>query len=90
MLLIELERLVEIGLTPHRHSPRRRRRLRTRCSAEAAWELAVGAAASFLVLDANPLDDITHLRALHAVVLRGRLIGAEELARLRAGDVVPK
>jgi hypothetical protein len=34
-------------------------------------------------VDANPVDDIRHLRRLSAVVLRGRLLTAADLADLR-------
>jgi len=83
MLLQELERLVEIGMTP-----REVLAAATVMSAEAAQRpelgrIAVGAPASFLILDANPLTDIRNVRALSTVVLRGRVLGAEELARLR-------
>jgi len=83
MLLQELERLVAIGMTPQQVLA-----AATVTSAEAAQRpefgrIAVGAPASFLILDANPLTDIKNVRALSTVVLRGRVIGAEELARLR-------
>lgn len=83
VLLTELERLVEIGMTP-----RQAIAAATVISAAAAGQpelglVTVGAPASFLVLDANPLDDIRHTRRLAAVVLRGRLFAAEALAALK-------
>lgn len=83
MLLLELERLVEIGLTP-----RQALAAATTTATEAVLHhgtgrIEVGAPAMMLVLDANPLLDIKNLRALSAVVLMGRLIEAPELARLR-------
>jgi hypothetical protein len=42
-----------------------------------------GGEASLLVVDGNPLVDIRSLRHLSGVVLRGQLLGPEELARLR-------
>ncbi len=84
MLLLELERLVEIGLTP-----RQALAAATTTAAEAvlhhgSGRIEVGAPAMFLVLDANPLTDIRNLRTLSAVVLSGRLIESAELARLRS------
>ena len=83
MLLLELERLVEVGLTP-----RQALAAATTTAADAVMHhgtgrIEVGAPAMFLVLDANPLIDIKRLRSLSAVVLSGRLIEAPELERLR-------
>lgn len=39
-----------------------------------AGTLAVGKSADFIVLDANPLDDITNTRKISAVVLRGAAV----------------
>jgi imidazolonepropionase-like amidohydrolase len=85
-LLDELERLVQAGL-----SPPAALRAATSTAAFAARRpqlarIAVGAPASFLILDADPRVDIGNLRRLSAVVLRGRLIDAAGLARLRALD----
>lgn len=84
MLLLELERLVEIGMTP-----RQALAAATTTAAEAVLHhgtgrIEAGAPAMFLVLDADPTTDIRNLRALSAVVLSGRLIESAELARLRA------
>ena len=83
MLLLELERLVAIGLTP-----RQALAAATTTAAEAVLHhgtgrIEAGAAAMFLVLDANPLIDVRNLRTLSAVVLSGRLIESAELVRLR-------
>ena len=48
-----------------------------------------GIAGLMLTLGAAPRSDIRNLRGLAAVVLRGRLIEAEELARLRGADQEP-
>ena len=45
--------------------------------------MAVGAPASFVILNANPLTDITNLRAISAVMSRGQVLGTDELAKLR-------
>lgn len=83
MLLRELEALVAIGMTPQQVLT-----AATATSAAAAarperGRIAVGAPASFLVLDASPLRDIANLRRLSAVVLGGRLLSAADLATLR-------
>ncbi|MEZ0471499.1 amidohydrolase family protein [Luteimonas salinilitoris] len=44
--------------------------------------IAPGFEADLLVLDANPLADILHTRAIHAVVLDGRLLTADALNQL--------
>lgn len=83
MLLLELERLVEIGMTP-----RQVLTAATVTSAAAAQRpdlgrLRAGGPASFLLVDRNPLSDITALRRLSTVVLRGRVLDRTALAALR-------
>jgi len=83
MLLLELERLVDIGLTAQQVLV-----AATLTSAQAAQRpelgrVMVGAPAAFIILDGNPLLDIKNLRAISAVVLRKQLLDADELAKLR-------
>lgn len=85
-LLVELERLVEAGL-----SPRHALRAATTTAAQAAGRpdlarIAPDATASLLILDADPLADIRNVRRLSTVVLHGRPIDSIELARLRTLD----
>ncbi|MEX2365240.1 MAG: amidohydrolase family protein, partial [Pseudohongiellaceae bacterium] len=37
--------------------------------------IAIGKSADFIVLDANPLEDITNTRRIREVVLRGEIVG---------------
>ncbi len=82
-LLLELERLVECGLTA-------REALAAAASTPARLMrrqdlgvVAPGAEASFLIVDADPLADITNLRRLSGVVSRGRYLDASQLTALR-------
>jgi imidazolonepropionase-like amidohydrolase len=43
--------------------------------------LEVGKSADFLVLDANPLDDITNTRRIAAVILRGAAVDRSQPVR---------
>ncbi len=47
-----------------------------------------GRRADFLVLDANPLEDIRNTRAIHAVYLAGQRIDREAIARELRGETV--
>jgi imidazolonepropionase-like amidohydrolase len=80
----ELELLVEAGMTPMQT-------IVAATSTSAAYlkltdqgTLAAGKRANFIVLDANPLDDITNTRRIAAVHVNGREIDRAALVR-RAG-----
>ncbi len=79
----ELELLVESGL-----SPAAALRAATLDAAEFlgrsadAGSIAVGKQADLLLLDADPLQSISHTRRIHAVVLDGRLLRRAELDTL--------
>ena len=71
---IEMEDMVAAGMTPMQVIV-----AATRNSAEFlrladAGTLQAGKSADFIVLDANPLDDITNTRRISAVVLRGAAV----------------
>lgn len=83
LLLVELERLAALGLTP-----REVLRAATSTSAAAAGRpdlgrVTVGAPAAFIVVDGNPLDDLRHLRRLATVVHGRRLLDRRALEDLR-------
>jgi imidazolonepropionase-like amidohydrolase len=46
-----------------------------------AGTLEAGKSADFLVLDANPLDDIVNTRRMSAVILRGAAVDRTQPAR---------
>src|SRR6266850_6305438 len=78
----ELENMVMAGIPPAKVLE-----AATRVSAEILGQddlgmVATGKSADFVVLDANPLDDITNTRKISRVYLRGHMI---DRARLRAG-----
>jgi imidazolonepropionase-like amidohydrolase len=80
----ELELLVEAGLTPLQAL-----QAATRDAAAAmavSKELGtvqVGKTADLVLLDADPLKDISNTRKINAVILRGRLFSKHELASMR-------
>ena len=83
---LELEDMVRSGMTPAEAIA-----AATGTSAEllqltGVGTVAVGKSADFVVLDANPLDDITNTRRIDAVYLRGTAVNREEMGtRFRAG-----
>ena len=77
---VEMEDMVASGMSPGDVIV-----AATRNAAEVAgWTdigtVASGKSADFVVLDANPLDDITNTRAIADVYLRGERVDREELS----------
>lgn len=83
LLLTELERLVAIGMTPRDVLTAATVTSAAAAGRPDAGRLRVGGPASFLLVDGNPLEDITALRRLSAVVLRGQYLDAAAVAALR-------
>lgn len=82
-LIRELELLVDAGLTS-------REALASATTTPAQLlgrpdlaSIVKGSQATFLILDADPTRDVTALRGVNAVVLRGRVLRRDELARFR-------
>jgi imidazolonepropionase-like amidohydrolase len=79
----ELEQLVTMGLTPGKAL-----QAGTRNAAEAAGKLSesgtveVGKAADLMLLDADPLANISNTRQIRAVVTRGRVLDRTTLDRM--------
>ena len=82
----ELELMVAAGLSPMDAIVTATSRSADRLGLDDSGRLAPGARADFIVLDANPLDDITHTRQIADVYLGG---SAVDRAALRAGWAAP-
>lgn len=68
---IEMEDMVAAGMTPTQVIAAASRNAAAFLKLTDAGSLAVGKRADFIVLDANPLDDITNTRRIATVYLRG-------------------
>jgi len=75
----ELELLVEAGLTPLQALQSATMEPARYFGRRDLGSIAVGKVADLLLLSANPLDDIRHLKSIEAVVVAGRLLKREEL-----------
>ena len=82
----ELELMVAAGLSPMDVIATATSRSADRLGLDDSGRLAPGARADFIVLDANPLDDITNTRRIADVYLGG---SAVDRAALRAGWAAP-
>ena len=67
----ELESMVKAGMTPMQVIVAATSRPAEYLKLEKMGALAPGKEANFLVLDANPLDDITNTQRIHAIYVRG-------------------
>lgn len=76
---VELELLVKAGLTPSQAIVAGTRNAAQILGLDEVGTVVVGKSADFLVLDANPLDDIANTRKISAVYLRGAEINRTAL-----------
>jgi imidazolonepropionase-like amidohydrolase len=82
----ELENLVMAGIPPAQVLMAATRTTARILGQDDLGTVAAGKSADFIVLDANPLDEITNTRKISRVYLRGALI---DRAKLRAGFMNP-
>jgi imidazolonepropionase-like amidohydrolase len=82
----ELENLVMAGLTPSQALVAATRTAAAILGQKDLGAVAPGKSADFVVLDANPLDDITNTRRISRVYLRGHLVDRERLRASFAGN----
>ena len=71
---VEMEDMVAAGMTPAQVIVAATRNGAEFLRLNDQGTLAAGKSADFIVLDANPLDDITNTRKISAVVLRGTAV----------------
>ena len=85
---LELELFVRLGMTPAEAIATATTRAARAFGLTDTGSIEAGRSADFLVLDANPLDDILHTREIAAVYLRGVEVDREAL-RARWTDPEP-
>lgn len=78
--IIATEGLVELGMTPMQAIVAVTRNGAIACKMlNELGTLEVGKYADILILDANPLDDISNIRALNTVIRDGRIVDSDAL-----------
>jgi len=83
----ELELLVAAGLTPMQAITAGTSRAAAYLALDDLGTLAPGKTADFLVLDANPLDDIVNTRRISSFYMQGSLVDRAALKAQLTGDV---
>ncbi|MDX1647219.1 MAG: amidohydrolase family protein [Longimicrobiales bacterium] len=82
---LELEDMVRAGMTPAEVLIAATSTSADLMELESVGRIAPGMSADFVVLNANPLEDITHTRDIDAVYLRGHAIDRESMAERWTG-----
>jgi imidazolonepropionase-like amidohydrolase len=82
---LEMEDMVRTGMTPHEVIIAATANSASLMGLSDVGVIRVGRSADFIVLDANPLDDITNTRQIDAVYLRGEAIDREGLSARATG-----
>jgi len=75
----ELENMVSAGMTPAQVLVAATRTSAGIAGLDDLGQVAVGKSADFVVLDANPLDDITNTRRINRVYMRGKEVPRAEM-----------
>ena len=83
--LIELDLMVKAGLTPSQAIVAATRTSAEILGLDQLGTVAAGKSADFIVLDANPIDDIANVRKIAAVYLRGTEVNRTALKAQWAG-----
>ena len=78
---VEMEDMVVAGMTPMQVIVAATRNAAEFLRLADTGTLRPGKSADFLVLDANPLDDITNTRKISSVVLRGAAVDRSQPVR---------
>ncbi len=86
---VEMEDMVAAGMTPGEVIVAATRNSADLLQLADAGTVEGGKSADFLVLDANPLDDITNTQRIDAVYLRGTALDREEMSARLTGQTSP-
>ena len=86
---VELADMVASGMTPHEALVAATRNSAELLELDDAGTVAAGKSADFVVLEANPLDDITNTRRIQSVYLRGAPVDRAALSARWTGGGSP-